>query len=48
MEDITHAAFRPNSNPGHIEKEREMLNFTPLCSVRWKDMGKNKDLKVGS
>jgi hypothetical protein len=44
LEDITHAVSRPNSNPGHIEEEREMLPFTPLRSVRWKDMGKNKDL----
>jgi len=48
MEDITHAVSRPNSNPGQIEEERELLNFTPMRSVRWKDMGKNKDLEGGS
>jgi len=48
MEDITHAVSRPNSNPGRIEEEREMLTFTPLRSLRWKDIGKNKDLEEGS
>jgi hypothetical protein len=48
MEDIKYAVTRQNSNPGHMEQEREMWSFTPLRSVRWIETGKNKDLEGGS
>jgi len=46
-ENITQAVSRPNSNTGHIEEGREMLTFTPLRSVRWKDMAIKKDPEGG-